>query len=622
MCGICGIVNFNKDHEVLLDDILRMRDTMIHRGPDNGGYYHNGHIALGHRRLSIIDTSIQANQPLSNETEDIWIVYNGEFYNFKEFIYGLKGLGHRFKSNTDTEVIIHLYEEYGIEEAIQYITGMFSFAIVDLKKDVVFLVRDRFGIKPMYYYHKDAFLAFSSEIKGLKVLLKEKVSLRKEAFPEFFLFNRFLDYETFYTDIYELKPGHYLKISPGKIEENIYYHLPTKIKKRNISLKDALNEFDFLFTKAVKSQLISDVPLGVFLSGGVDSSLIAIKMSQLLDQPITTISSSYPDPTANELEYAKKVSKAIGSQHFSFLDSQEDFFSLLPFLTQINDSPIQTGISFYKAARFAKQYCTVMLCGQGADEIFGGYKYYRYANLQNSINSILLFSNILKNKKYLPKLLNVLFPSRYVEKFYNRLSLNSIEIIASYVGSMSQKTFEDLMFTKYFSELQKYSSIFPEENHDYLTKILLSEFSRGLQVIIQFTDRMTMAASVETRVPFLDHHLVEFVFSLPNHLKINFFEEKYLLKKYLSLYMKKSFVYRRKKGFPVPLHTFLNNNEADFFLKDSENNHLTENVNTINYSKMLSDLRSKQTVIRPDMVVPFIKILSYNHFLNNMITET
>ena len=300
------------------------------------------------------------------------------------------------------------------------------------------------------------------------------------------------------------------------------------------------------------------MPVGVFLSGGLDSSLIAVKMSELLDKPIQTISAGYEEESANEFRWSDQVAALVRSNHRNFLDNSNDFFSLLPYLSYIYDAPLQTGVAFYKAAKFAKETCTVMLCGQGSDEIFGGYTSSLYAAMQVKLNHALRFIVSHRGTELLHSILPKLGKQKIFRKVCDRIHLSDDMVAAAYGASMPSDDFMNSLHDEsgqiYEKLLIKYTIITKaNDQFDFLHKMLLTEMHRGLQSIVQNTDRMTMAASIETRVPFLDRELVEFVFSLPTHLKIRNGVGKYLMKKYMKKYFTDDFIYRKKMGFPVPL---------------------------------------------------------------------
>ena len=617
MCGICGIINFEGASHIDKEELIEMRDTMIHRGPDDAGIFIKNNIGLGHRRLSILDLSANGRQPMSNKTEDIWITYNGEFYNYQEYIPYLKNRGYQFKSGNDTEVILYLYEEFGLEETLDRMTGMFAFCLTDLKKNIHYLVRDRFGIKPLYYTINRERLAFASEIKAFYALHDYKPELINESIPEYYFYSRNLDYSTLLKDTFEVKPGTYIEIKNSNLHKYEYYNVANIKENTNITEEEAIDEIDRLLTDAVKSQLVSDVPVGVFLSGGLDSSIIALKMSELCDIPINTISAGYKEKEANEFVWSNQVVKRINSNHRNFLDNSKDFFSLLPFLTYINDTPLVTGVSFYKAAKFAKENCTVMLCGQGSDEILGGYTGYLFAEKQQTLNKLTQKIWGKKVNSTLSNYLSSMGKRKIFRKVAARLTLNEFEIAGAYVGTIPK---EDILkiFTinekDYYELLGLYNQLWPQgTNRDFLFKMLCSEMYRGLQTITQNTDRMTMAASVEARVPFLDHHLVEFIFSLPTKLKVRNNQGKYILKRYLLHYFDKSFIYRPKKGFPVPLTQWFLNDE---FNLPTEMNPLLSSIINKDYLNTYGKLVKSGILGRnSDAVTPILRLVALNNWI-------
>jgi asparagine synthase (glutamine-hydrolysing) len=617
MCGICGIIYFDKHKTVDPGELIQMRDTMIHRGPDDAGYYINNNVGLGHRRLTVLDLSPAGKQPMSNKDGSVWITYNGEFYNYQESKKELKNIGYEFRSTSDTEVILYLYEEYGVEETIRRMNGMFSFCLVDLKEGIEYLVRDRFGIKPLYFTVYNNKLAFASEIKAFLKLRDFKLRFKEELIPEYYLYTRFLDFSTFYDNIYEVKPGSYLEINNNNVQPKVYYDLTNITPISKINESEAIDEVDRLFTKSVERQLISDVPLGVFLSGGLDSSLIAIKMNEILGRPINTISVGYKEKEANEFYWSDQVVRMIKSNHYKYIDNEDTFFEYLPWLTYINDEPLQTGVAFYRAAKHAKQNAKVMLCGQGSDEIFGGYSCYRYGPLQYHINR--------RINRYVPSslitLLHKLLPKLGKEKIFRkagaRINLDEIEVAASYASGMPEEDFikglKNANYATYRALLRKYELIYPQkDNLDFLNKMMIAEMQNGLQSIVHNTDRMTMAASIETRVPFLDNDLVEFVFSLPTHFKVKNKQGKYLLKKLLAKYFDDTFVYRPKKGFPVPLVQWLLSTNDKFMISDANKDidAITKYFDIENLNKYKEFVKTRKIKATSDAINPIMRYMS------------
>jgi len=619
MSAICGIIGFGKNAFVKAHTIVKMRDVMSHRGPDDAGFYVKGNISLGHRRLSVIDLSPNGRQPLSNEDKTVWIVCNGEFYNYSDYIKDLVRNGHILKSATDTEVILHLYEDLGLEETLKRINGMFAFCIVDFRKNVSFLVRDRFGIKPLYYTVNKNRIAFASEIKAFFSLPDYQPRLRIDAIQEFYLYNRMLDFSTLLEDTHEVRPGTYLEIHESKIKEKQYYNLKLISENRTISEEEAIDELDYLLTESIKYRLVSDVPLGVFLSGGLDSSIIALKAAKLLGKPINTITSGYPEKEANEFDSSDNVAVRIGANNRKFLDNSEDFFNLFPYLTYMYDGPLLAGVSFYKAARFSKETCTVMLCGQGSDETFAGYTSYIYGQWQYFLNRLIRKTLGHRITSQLAASAPRIGKRKLYRKVIARLYLNDFQTAAAYSGSIPGEDFLRIFnfgnHDRYNDVLNKYEALWPKRSDlDFLTKMLYAEMFVGLQTVLQMTDRMTMAVSVETRVPFLDHRLVEFIYSLPSKYKVRKGIGKYILKKYLLRYFDREFVYRPKKGFPVPLTQWFLKGEFRFPKKVDRQLLDVFDKNYIEEYQAIVRSRSLGTDI--DAIFPILRYISLQTWLS------
>jgi asparagine synthase (glutamine-hydrolysing) len=503
--------------------------------------------------------------------------------------------------------------------------GMFTFCLVDEKKNLQFLVRDRFGIKPLYYTKNTNRIAFASEIKAFYKMTDYKPLINDQALPEYYLYNKMLDYSTLLKDTYEVKPGTYIKIDNIKISEHYYYSLVDIHENGKISEDEALEELERLLTESIKLRLVSDVPIGVFLSGGIDSSVIAVIMSKLNDTPIKTISAGYKEEEANEFYWSDQVVKKIQSDHHKFLDNSNDFFNLLPWLTYIFDKPLQTGVAFYKAAKFAKETCTVMLCGQGSDEIFGGYSIYRNAYKQYKINSIiqsLTGKNIANTlHHYIPKI----GKQKIFRKVGARVDLSDHQIAASYYGDLPQEDFIKILSggsqNMYYELLDRFSLIWPDRpDMPFVKKMLMAGMNLGLQGIVQNTDRMTMAASVETRVPFLDHHLVEFVYSLPTSFKIRNGEGKHLLKRYLSKFFDDEFLYRPKKGFPVPYTRWFLDEKTEFKIP-TQNAEILEKCFNLPYFESYTEIVKSGLVGKnSDAVSPMLRYYALHTWIKMLET--
>ena len=596
MCGICGIVDFSGDS--VQEDILRkMCQMMIHRGPDDEGVYINHQlqatshqskpsVGLGHRRLSIIDLSVSGHQPMCNEDGTIWIVLNGEIYNYIELVKDLKEKGHKFKSNTDTEAIIHLYEEYG-EECVKKLRGMFAFTIWDEKEEVLMLARDRPGKKPLLYYYKNGIFCFSSEFSSLLAsgLIDEEIN--PKAIHYYLTFGYIPSPMTIYKDVYKLSPAHILVLKDGQINIKQYWSLDYT-KKVKISEEDAVDEVLRLLKEAVKIRLHSDVPLGAFLSGGIDSSTVVALMSQLTDKKVKTFSIGFDERDYNELKFAKKVASAFDTEHHEFV-VRPKALELLPLLVEHYGEPYadSSAIPTYYVSQQTKQHVTVALNGDGGDELFAGYERYQAVLLSETYQRFLGNSVIQRFANLLPDSVDPKNPLRRVRRFIDGAVLPLNQRYLRWVGIFDEKFKSDI-----------YTQEFMEDVSDSNPVNVISEFlngSNGLNLLdrLLLTDTMTylpndllvkvdiasMANSLECRSPFLDHHLIEFAAFLPAELKLpppfhSLLRSglrgggKYILKKAVSELIPRQNIYRKKMGFGVPVGRWLRN-ELKSFLRET-----------------------------------------------------
>lgn len=557
MCGIAGIINL--DGKPLGEDLLKsMADAEAHRGPDDSGVFVAGSAGLGHRRLSIIDLSKDAHQPMPNEDSRIFIVHNGEVYNYVELAEELKALGHTFRSRSDTEVILHAYEEWG-EDCLKRFNGMWAFAILDLKNGVLFASRDRFGVKPFYYYLDDKIFAFSSEIKAL---LRHPAIVKKPNDRAIFTYLAsgygYMDTsdETFFKGIRQLKPAHYLKlgIKDGKIVQRRYWDIDPAKKTVVKDENDVYREFLRLFRDSVKLRLRSDVPVGVSLSGGLDSSSIACVTAALTDgSRIESFSSCFDEKEYDEREFIKPVLEKTGSKANFIFTRPEDLFGELDRIIWHQEEPYSTMSIFpqWSVMKLAREKgVKVLLTGQGGDETLGGYdKYYYY-----------LFADLLYSLKW-RKAAEEIRLYREIKNAGGGVLGEAMKIIASNAVPMFVKkalpgsgSLPDYMnrdfaghdMTRIFTE-KKFGSIL---NNDLYNALKISP----LPSLLHIDDRSSMAHSVESRAPFLDYRLVEFLFSLGPEFKIREGRTKYVLRQSLKGILPEEVRTRRDKmGFATPL---------------------------------------------------------------------
>ncbi len=566
MCGICGIMHYAGEKTIDREILKEMTDSMVHRGPDDSGSYlgwdagrDRARLGLGHRRLSIIDLSAQGHQPMSNEDGTVWIVYNGEVYNFSSLKSDLIKKGHRFKSNTDTEVIVHLYEEEG-KACVGKLRGMFAFAVWDEKKKNLFLARDRLGIKPLYYYFNDKTLIFASEIKSLLKSKEIIPEVNRAVLDAYLTFGFVPAPHTMFKNVYKLLPGHTLTYANERIVTEKYWDFDQIEQSPGRKESDYAREFMELLDECVKMRLISDVPLGVFLSGGLDSSTVVALMSRMAAGRVKTFSVGYKNKEANELEYARIVARKFNTEHHEFCLEPTDFYECIPKLIWHFDEPVveAAAIPLYFISKLSRQHVTVLLSGEGADELLGGYSIYNRMRSMEQYRRLPLF---LRNKVFDPLLLNFIASDKKKKKYSQWLNLPleqrylgvACELAHDFKNSLysadfnndgrSQKTFEYL--SPYYEQVR---------NKDALTKMLYVDTKVWLpDDLLVKADKMTMATSVELRVPFLDYKLVEFAASIPSRFKIKNGVNKYLLKKAASRLLPPEVVYRKKQGFPVPI---------------------------------------------------------------------
>ncbi len=501
MCGIAGKIYLN-GKKVNGADLKSMTDAISHRGPDGEGFYINpsGNVGLGHRRLAIIDLSPAASQPMTNEDGTIWIVYNGEIYNFQELRSDLERLGHKFKSKSDTEVIIHLYEEYGID-CLKHLRGMFAFAVWDEKNQQLFLARDRLGKKPLkYYLGKDVFI-FASELKAILTQLAVKPEVDDEALPHFFAFNHLAASATGFKEIYKLPPAHYAVLKDNQLTTRKYWEIDFGKKAKFASYEEAKIELKRLLTEAVEKRLIADVPLGAMLSGGIDSSLVVGLMSRF-SRP-KTFSIGFAEEKLDERLFARIVADHFGADHTD-LEVKPDTIEILPKLVRQYEEPYadSSALPTYYLAELTRRSVKVALNGDGGDEAFGGYRRYKYWNLFHYFKKDIYYD--IATRQYFSSL----NPKPY--------TLNP--------------------------KLKRLDDIFKLAYQTFLPNDLLIKM-----------DIATMAFGLEARSPFLDQELVEFAASLPSFWKVSGLKTKIILKDAFKDFLPEEIMKRRKYGFELPV---------------------------------------------------------------------
>lgn len=547
--------------------IERMTGVMSHRGPDGFGYYRDAHVWLGHRRLSIIDMT-GGSQPMANEDGAFQVTYNGEIFNHGDLRAELEQAGHRYRSHCDTETILHAYEQYGAASLERY-RGMFAFAIWDSRKNELFCTRDRLGIKPFYYFHDGKSFVFGSEIKVVLEYPGVGARLEESTLPEYFAFGYTSGEQTMFRGIRQLKPGHWMrvKVRDGRveIETQCYWDAPRKSDPSPLGEEELIADCRRRLEETVRLRLMSDVPLGMFLSGGVDSSAIAALILKLRPGPLQTFSVGYREAAYSELNYAAEVARHLGTEHREISIGSEDFFDALPALVWHEDEPITwpSSVSLYFVSQLAAKQVKVVLTGEGSDELFGGYSRYRFylqmapwmraygvlpGFLRDAIRGFVGDSKLL-SASWRRKLQHTFIgreaglESLYLDNFYSALSGSEQRTLLR--GNATASPYESFLHFYGASQASPLSRLLYADQKTYLVELLRKQ------------DRMSMACSIESRVPFLDHHFVAFAHSVPDSLKHRGNEGKYILKRAVEDLLPRSIIYRTKMGFPTPLRQWL-----------------------------------------------------------------
>ena len=568
MCGITGFYGF-EDKELL----RKMTSLLEHRGPDQFGYYTDNKVCLGHRRLSIIDLSEDGKQPMGNEDESVWVVFNGEIYNYKELKRILEEKGHKFKSKTDTEVIVHAYEEYG-EDCVKHFNGCFAFAIYDSEKKSIFLARDRMGIKPLYYTQVEDHFYFASEIKSILASSEIKRKVNIQALDYYLSFYANPLAETMFKRIFKLLPGYSATYKDGKLNIKKYWDLEMEPAKQQNPEKDLLN----LLSDSVKKRLMSDVPLGVYLSGGVDSGSMVALMSKLSDKVKTFSVGFDADTEKAELKRAKILAEHFNTEHQEVLVGI-DSIKHLPKIVWHQDEPMgdPTSIPTYLLSKEAKKKCTVILTGEGADEQFAGYEQQKFMMLhQKYLQKIPLWlrkSAAYPIKKIPAKNLNLFFKymgalgeegKRRVSEFAT--SEDTADQLLSIISIFSEKEKEELASGALLSEVinRKVSSQlnkdFFSDKKELLNQLLMFENKTMLaENLLMKVDKNTMAHGIEARVPFLDHRVVEYAAKLPEKMKLNGMKDKDILRQTMKPHLPDNRSSQKKERFFVPIDYWLKN---------------------------------------------------------------
>ena len=558
MCGIAGMLGTEPGCIADQAVLRRMCDVIVHRGPDDQGYYVNGPVGLGMRRLSIIDLST-GHQPISNEDGTVWIVFNGEIYNFAELRDELRARGHLFRTNTDTEVIVHLYEDLG-SDCVTRLRGMFAFAIYDSKSRSLLLARDRLGKKPLHYALDQGWLLFGSEIKSLLEAAPELAEVNREGLLGYFYFGYIPDPHSAFQNIQKVPPGHLLEYRNGRIEVRRYWDVPAYGTRDSISEEECLEEMERRLAEAVRVRLVSDVPLGAMLSGGVDSSMVVALMARASSRPVKTFTIGFDHSEFDETHFARQVAARFNTDHHELV-LKPDVVGTLDKLTPGLEEPFADSsiLPTYYVSCLARQHVTVALSGDGGDELFAGYT--RYANLlrRNHLNHLPNSLGQLYREHLYHKL-----PSFYGRRFLFNISLPVRDRYIDSVSHFPAWGRERALFSRDFlawadsveSPLESFRRTFDEAPaKDLVSRLLYLDTKTYLPFdILTKVDRMSMATSLEVRVPILDHIFLEWVTGLPISLKFRNLSGKYILKKLAErVGVPSEVLHRPKKGFAVPL---------------------------------------------------------------------
>jgi asparagine synthase (glutamine-hydrolysing) len=578
MCGIAGFYSpenkFNEDH------LRAMTDSLKHRGPDAEGFYCNDAVGLGHRRLSIIDLSSRANQPMKALNDRYVIVYNGEVYNFGEIGAKLQKIAMpgdkvNFRTSSDTEVLLEAFSKFGTD-FVHELNGMFAFAIYDIQLKDLYLFRDRIGIKPLYYYWDGKNFAFASELKAIKTLPGIELKINTNSIRNFLHLGFIPAPDSIYENIHKLHSGSWMKINDKGIEIKKYWNLKGKITNDVIRDKNqAMVRMSDLLISSVQYQLKSDVPFGVFLSGGIDSSLVTAQAVMLSSLKVNTFSIGFEENSHNESEYAKAVARYLGTDHHEFMVSYKDAINLIDSITDTYDEPFADSscIPTMLVSKLAKQYVTVTLSGEGGDELFFGYGAYKWAHRLNNpfmqairLPASALLGRLSSRYKRVSKLLHY-EDSR--DKMSHIFSQEQCMFTDNEIDHMLTDEFLSAVETPVSKSFQSLLRVFYDRGHDGMISVserklnvMEQQALYDLEVYLQDdlltkVDRASMKFSIETRVPYLDHRLIEFALNIAPELKYHGGVYKYILKEILYQYIPKRLFDRPKQGFSIPLNKWL-----------------------------------------------------------------
>jgi asparagine synthase (glutamine-hydrolysing) len=583
MCGICGWISFHSGPTTGRSTLEHMNTTLAHRGPNDAGVALFDTAALAMSRLSIIDLST-GHQPMANEAETCWIVYNGEVYNFRDLRQELNARGHCFHTRSDTEVIIHAYEEWGCQ-CVQHLRGMFAVAIYDRRPqttrpggqpmatgDRLFLARDRLGKKPLYYYLDADGLIFASEIKAVLAHPQVPRRINRHVIPLYLAYGYIPAPETIFEGIYELPPGHILTVQNGQTTVRQYWEVPLAgVADDRLSEHECLKRLRELLEEAVRIRLSSDVPLGAFLSGGLDSTAIVAIMARMMSQPVKTFAIGFEDDSSfNELEYARMAAHTYGTDHHEFI-VRPDAIELLPTLVWHYDQPFadSSAIAAYLVAKLTREHVTVALTGDGSDELFAGYERFAAAQLAEVYRCTpqVIQAALTQLLGVLPESTRYNSVVRRAHRFVENAPLPLAQRYLGWVGIFHDGFIHELLsegtdvdpvahFQTFFDRVQDLDPV------GQLLYVNTKTYLPG-DLLVK-ADRMTMANSLEARSPFLDQELLEFAARIPSHLKLRGRTTKYILKKAVEGLVPGEIIRRKKHGFGVPVGRWFRTDLKDY----------------------------------------------------------
>jgi asparagine synthase (glutamine-hydrolysing) len=566
MCGIVGFINREREQPVNEQIARAMNDAISHRGPDDEGYYFKNNVALGMRRLSIIDLA-GGHQPIANEDQSIWIVFNGEIYNFPALRQRLLDRGHQFKTHSDTETIVHLYEEYG-DELLAHLNGMFAFALWDERRQRLLIARDRMGEKPLYWTLTSDALIFSSELKSLIQHPSVSRKLNVAALRKYLFYECVPSPHSMIDGVQKLPPAHRLIFENGQVRTERYWQLDYRVEKRRVGEAEAVNELSERLREAVKMRLISDVPLGVLLSGGIDSSTIAELACETAGSRVKTFSIAFAEKSFDESQYARLVSQHLGTEHYEKLFTEREMLDIVPEIPRLLDEPLGDGslIPTFLVSRFTREHVTVALGGDGGDELFAGYPTYaahRLSAWYRAVPPLLRRRLIEPAIQMLPVSTDNLSFDFKAKRFIRGAALSPGSRHQSWMGSFNEAeqyallnadVLRDFPDKEVFREIRAYDAINGQSSTNNIEQMMKLDAHLYLAECVLFkVDRASMAASLETRAPFLDHTLIEFLARLPIDLKLRRLTGKYILKQSMRGRLPEVVIDRPKKGFGMPV---------------------------------------------------------------------